>query len=315
MMVRNVSIPAFGLLLVLGCGLRGGDNGESDAAETGAATEADGPGVSDAGASSGLDGGTGSEPDSGSSTIIGGTSELDSTTGWPECPEVHEGDLMINDDTDLDALALVGHVTGSVRVIDYSGADLQFLACLHAVDGEMWISQAPNLQNLTGLDSLQHLGALVLRENPALASVAGLGEVHTLGSLTIRGNASLASIDLPQVKEVIDLHIGGCTFIFDEEDQLDNPLLADLDGLTGLESLHSLHVGSQSAIVSLARVREIATAGGFDAAYYTSINNNPNLPYDEVELLRELMNQDPDIYSCGNLGEPDSNQCYCDNPG
>jgi hypothetical protein len=309
-MARSAGIPPYVLLVAFACGSPDTTESASDGSVTGGSV-ADASGGIEAGTSSTDESGRDSAIGTGSGSTTAGSSGSDSNAGWPDCPDVHEGDLMINDTTDVDAFALVGHVTGSVRVIGYSGTDLQFLSCLHRVDDYVWISQSPNLQNLTGLGNLDQLGGLLLRLNPGLTSLDGLGSVETLVSLVIWGNAALVSLDLSQLRHLNLLTIGTCDFNFEQGEDFDNPLLQDLDGLTALESLGGLTISSQSGIVSLGRLHDLAAEGGFEN-YPTIINNNPNLPYEQIELLEELAGE---LSSCGNLGEPAGNECYCENPG
>lgn len=321
-MARSTYWSAWALLLAFGCGPSSGadDGGESAQGTAGSATDAtgtgtDGPGISDSGGphdstnAGSLEGGAGSSSSSEPTT----GDESDSAAGWPDCPDVHEGDLSINDETDLGALATTGRVTGGIDVAGYSGPDLQFFSCLHAVEGTVLIRNNPNLTSLSGLENLEEFdGLLWVLRNPSMTSLEGLGEVTSLSGLAITGNDSLLAIDLNQLEELGSLHIGNCPFGPGEGELADNPNIENLDGLSGLQSVYEVVIGSQSSLVSLGRLHEIAAAGGFSGSLST-FNYNSSLPYEEIEILEQLSGYD--LYSCGNLGEPERNWCYCDNPG
>lgn len=70
-------------------------------------------------------------------------------------------------------------------------------------------------------------------------------------------------------------------------------------------------IGSQSSLSSLSRLHEVAATGGFHGVNsYSIINRNPMLPFADVELLKSLANGGT-FDHCQNLGEPETNECYC----
>ena len=278
------------------------------------------------------DGGTGGDPtatradaasseasgadDSGESSTSDGESsdagpDADSTTGDSECPDVHRGSLTIVDDTDVDALRFTRRVEGDLVIQEYSGPDLTFLGCLQSVGGGLAIQNTPNLADLTGLERLSEIGgSLGVVFNLQLTSLSGLGAVQLAGGLWVAANPSLAALDAPQISGVTSLVLGDC--VYEYSALLDNPLLESLDGLSGLTSAAEVIIGSQS-LTSLDRLHEIAAADP-SAIGATTINANPNLPHEEVELLQSLAGGTSHS-SCLNFGEPAGNACYCPRAG
>jgi hypothetical protein len=298
-----------GLVLLSACGAGRADTG-SEGGTAGMATNATGNGSGTTNSSSGSE--SDSTNDSMSTTMAQSSTEGESSSGpWidPDCPDIHEGTLTIDGTTDVDALRLTGRVTGNLVVKEFEGQDLEFLACLHVVDWGVAIRDNPNLTSFLGLGSLNHIGGGVwIDGNPILTTTADLGPVAKLGVLDVGGNGSLTALDLPHLEAVDSLLVGECRFSF--QPSYDNPMLQTLDGLSGLTSLGEVIIGSQSSLVSIARLHEIAAAGGMHGD--ASFNHNPSLPIEDVELLVQLSNRF--VLHCGNLGESETNACSCPIP-
>lgn len=306
------------VVLVLACGPSRGQHEESHSAgETNVTTMtsggSQGPGASETGTQADSSPSTSSEP-TGTSSVTD-----DSSTGvWvdPDCPDVHEGDLIVDPMTDIDALRFTGRVNGHLIVDGFDGGDLEFLSCLHIVEDGVGIQSNPNLTSLVGLDNLGYIGTVLsIHDNPDLTSLAGMGPVMKLLAFYVYGNASLASLDLPDLQTLDgDLVLGLCAQHFPEP-LGDNPNLETLDGLTSLTSIWNVSILSQSSFASISRLHEIAAAGGLPASE-SFVNLNPMLPFEDVELLIQLAGLgEHDLYHCGNLGEPETNGCNCPNPG
>lgn len=305
------------LTLGLACGPSGGQHEESQSAGGTSVTSkgpggSEGPGAPDTGTSMGS-AATASSDTTGSSSAGDSSVDESSTGAWvdPACPDVHEGTLYINAMTDVETLRFTGRVNGNLVVEDFEGENLEFLHCLHVVEWGVLIRKNQDLATLAGLNSLSHVGFnLVVRDNPALTSVADLESLTVLAGLGVWGNASLTSLDLPHIEKLDALGIGDCGFSFNPG--VDNPSLQTLDGLTGLTTIGEVIIGSQSSLSSIARLHEVAAAGGF-SVHDSHITNNPSLPFGDVELLMQLADEHT-VFHCGNLAEPETNECYCPMP-
>jgi hypothetical protein len=235
-------------------------------------------------------------------------SESDSTTDFVACPDIHEGDLIVDDSTDLESVRTIRAITGSLSVTNFSGTELQSLGCLRTVDGDVNIYDNPNLATLSGLAQLGSIGlGLNVSRNPMLTSLDGVGHIESLPSVSLWSNASLAQMGLNNVEQIITLSIGSpCTTDDQPDPAYDNPNLTAIDGLEDLRSLGDVQIGSQSGLVSLSRLHDLAGRGFIPN--HSFINHNSNLPYEQVELLEDL---GAEVDSCGSLGEPVSHVCYC----
>lgn len=142
-----------------------------------------------------------------------------------ECLRCVTGDLSIQHAgvkslTGLDNLVRVGSLT--LTVLPYL-TDLQGLGSLEEITGpfllrmDHWAYVPSELKSLAGLDSLLHIGELIIEYSDALESLTGLESVTEIGALELR----------------------------------DLPLLADLDGLLGLQSLTSLSITYNDTLADL----------------------------------------------------------------
>lgn len=107
------------------------------------------------------------------------------------CPTdevVLDGDVVIDDLRDLDALAGVTRIRGNLVISGTLAESLDALACLERVDGNLVIVDNPNLQSLDGLASLESVGGnLEIHGNGK--SLAGLDSL--LANLTVGGDTVL----------------------------------------------------------------------------------------------------------------------------
>lgn len=244
------------------------------------------------------------------------STEESSTGPWvdPDCPDIHEGSVYIDARYDVDSLRFTGRVDGYVFIEWFDGTDLQFLGCLHVVEGGVVIRNNLNLTSLTGLENLSYIGnGFAVNGSPLLETLGGIPPVTTLKVLDVSGNESLLDVDLPDLEDVETLALGMCHD--GPSPLLDNPLLQTLDGLSGLKSFDRVVIGSQSALTSISRLHEIAAEGGafVRPAGPSYITSNPSLPFEQVQVLSDIaMARGHVLHHCDNLGEPDGNACNCE---
>jgi len=150
---------------------------------------------------------------------------------YPGCTEI-EGDVIIGimDDTsniiNLNALAVIQSVEGDLRIVSNDSLpSLSGLDALVMIGGDLEVNDNHTLTNLSGLEALITIGGdLIISNNFSLNSLSGLNDidVSTVINLTISGNGSLTYCNNEWVCEYlqnpngtveISLNAGSCTSI------------------------------------------------------------------------------------------------------
>lgn len=263
---------------------------------------------------------------SGTSVVTDGSSETtehadsgESASTGPEfaCPDArwHEGDLNIDDATDLEALRDVGGVTGSLYISE-TGAlvDLEFLSCLEVVEGTVSMWDNASLSALRGLERLRvingntegigKLSDLAFVRNPMLARIDSLDSLEAVGILVVESNESLTEIEMPALRQVETMLLGGyCHEI------VPNQPLASVGSYPVLESVGTFVLLGQYEISSLDSLIELAERGVvFGEA---SFEHNYNLPQTEIDAFAAASGLAPE--TCQN--QDDTEECPPCPPG
>ncbi|PCC70645.1 Receptor L domain-containing protein [Nannocystis exedens] len=258
--------------------------------------------------------------------------------------------LTLVDNADLSSLASLAGITGFSGYLDigYSPklADLSPLADILAPDlAGLSISGLPLLTDLQGLESVEALGRLELRDNAGLVDLSGLDGLSSVsdhawlldnaklatldglqalvqaGELQISGNPQLATLDgLQTLTQVATLRFEG------------NPKLASLAALAGLTIIsEQLEIGycdaqGNDALIDLHGLEGLTALGGLSLYQNDALQsitalpqgigleylwafNNPLLPTPMLEdYVAETMS-DPAVSLCNNGGAPAT--CFC----
>jgi hypothetical protein len=239
---------------------------------------------------------------------LGSTTEAESSSGTPSgCWREIEGDLVVNENTDLAGLADLRIVTGflTIALEDSPPQDLSFLECLESarlID----ISNSYNLVSTRGMVNLRELGSLRLGyELGSLVAIEGFDAITEMDSILIDG-ASLQTVEFPGLRVARTITYPGCD-ISDGGAPLTSTGVFD-----SLESLQFLNVYGQVALTRVT-ILDALIANGAPSPERVEIVNNPMLPTDDVEAqLIELGVPDEDSGVCGNLGEE---LCTCPQGG
>jgi hypothetical protein len=163
--------------------------------------------------------------------------------------------------TSLTPLSCLQHVSGSLNLEMTGISQVDALHSLSTVGGSLKLSDNNLLENLAGLEALSGVGGdLIISLNDALTAIDGFGSLIVVGGAlsidnlnglqNIRGFSSLASAS--------SVHL------------YNNPSLKELDGFVALETVDKrLVVGSNSSLTVIE---------GFDALEYT---RELNISYNE----------------------------------
>lgn len=218
----------------------------------------------------------------GSSTTSASTdstiADPSSTTQGEVCPggSVHEGDLVITDDTDLAALTCITEVTGDLKILGTSLTTFLELGNLESVHGDVEIGENPALVNLDGLVSLSVVGdggfftgEITIYNNPSLVDITGLQSLAKIDWLRIEGCDVLTDLTGPQ-GEILSFNPKGWGLALSNNASLEN-----LDGLLAIETLRRRVALSDNPTLSDISALEFILAP--DAEPEINIVGNPAL--------------------------------------
>ena len=180
---------------------------------------------------------------------------------YPNCAEI-AGSLSIGafsdstDITNLNGLAAITSVSGELEIRNSSGlTSLAGLDAITSVNGQLVISDNDLLTSLAGLEALTSIeGNLNIRLNDALTSLMSLEALTSInGSLDIFRNNALTSLTGFEALT----SIGGAT------DISRNDALTSLTGLEALTSIgEDLFISSNAVLTSLTGLDELTSVSG-----------------------------------------------------
>lgn len=213
------------------------------------------------------------------------------------------GTVVVNQASDLDALAGCEAIEGNLEIAQFAGADLRPLASLRSVAGDLNIGKTPSvaefwtvleggwLESFEGLEALERVGALAI-ENvnaPDLRPLANLRHVNAnatgswrAGELVIERSHRLVDLSgLEKLQGVTSLHI------------VDNDALESLDGLSLPFRLEAINLGHNPRLANLdalanvqfvdllqihtTGVRDLSALSGLGVAERIQVAYNPEL--------------------------------------
>ena len=193
----------------------------------------------------------------------------------PEQPEdkVVEGDVMITNQADLDALEGVTHLTGNLSIkTQVASLDFSPLSVLQSVSDNIIILDNPNLQTVEGFPSLIKIGdegtadivgRLTISLNPKLTTLNGFNALKNMGSLDISSNGALVSFSGFEALELAGINIS------------DNNALVTLPDFAALVKAqsydHGLTFSDNAKLSALPKFERLKSVASFD------ISNNDAL--------------------------------------
>ncbi len=236
---------------------------------------------------------SGTSSTSSTSSTTGSTSSTTGSTDGDLCTDVHEGDLYITEDTDLESLAYLGHVTGYLHITmdEFDQTDLSFLSCLHTVDKGLQVIDNAHLTSTEGLTNLHSLGELQISGNPKLQVITGFTQIDDLFALRISNNPMLNEIHLDTLTSVSIMEIGRCLA---SEATGHHFGLVDLAGFSGITTIDWLDLSGNEALLSADPLFDALAANG-------AAKPLGNAQLDTLKVENRVV--------CGNEGgDP---KCYC----
>lgn len=279
MRAREASLGAF-LQLVAMSGACGGEHPQDDGGESSADHE----------------------------TTTSETTTSGSTTAAAEpCSQVHEGDLLVRQGTNLASLENVGHVRGNLRVIlaDREQADLSFLRCLHTIDGSLDIRGNTRLESTEGLENLRTVQGITIVDNANLRTAVGFESLRETVGITFYGNPSAESLQFESLETLSWMRIGFCA---DTMPAANNLALTDLAGFTALKQIERLTVEGNEALMTAEILDSLLVNGVSEPLQIAVIRHNPLLSEESIILALDALGV-KQRNLCGNAGG--ISECVC----
>lgn len=173
-------------------------------------------------------------------------------------------------------------VNGDLRISAPELTDLSQLAQLRGVSGKLEISGNSSLDDLSGLEQLEQVGALSIHDNADLDDLAGLSKLRAAASVVISNNGELSTLrgleGLTRVERLVIDHNG----------------LYQTLGLSNLTEVGDLVVAGNAKLNSLRGLRSLTHARSVE------IRNNPRLC--ALGMLPALARVDHDVTVLENRG-------------
>lgn len=167
---------------------------------------------------------------------------VDNPLEFYETSTVYEGDITVNSQVDVNSLPEnITEITGKLDILGTDIDDLSKFSSLTAIGGRLLIQDSESLTDLSGLKSLQSIGAsnngeLVVRRMDALVNLNGLQALtHVERRVSIYENPVLTSLDgLNNLAQISDNSVATADGYLIRV--YDNASLADFCGLNGIVS-------------------------------------------------------------------------------
>lgn len=182
------------------------------------------------------------------------------------------------------------HVNGDLRISTPELSDLSAFSGLRTVSGKLEIAGNPRLDDLSGLERLEEVGALSIHDNAELDDLSGVQGLRQVSSVAIHDNAELASLrgleGLTRVDALVIEHNG----------------LYQATGLSNLTEVGALVVEGNAKLNSLQGLRSLSRARS------VQIRNNPRLCARGMLPALARVEQDLTISENRGLSRPDVHQ-------
>lgn len=231
------------------------------------------------------------------------------------CKVVREGDVLVTNRAELEALSGVTDIPGSLTITTAYVTDLSPLSSLIHVGGELALVDNGELASLAGFSRLNRvLGGLRIVGNQELTSTAGLSALHTVaGDVRIEGNPLLRTADLGPVgvvdcglwilsnSELTEVTSTALRSVVGAVVLHENPRLASLSGLGAVSSVgDEIWIEANAALTSLDGLSALEDAGGLALVSNDALEDLAGLS--ALRTLRGGLS----IEFCGALGTLDA---------
>jgi len=154
-------------------------------------------------------------------------------------------------------------ILGEVQITGDNITNLNGLNAITYIGGGLTIWYTSNLVDLSGLENLTEVDALVISENDALTEISSLSNLAQIHSwITIIGNPNLNSLE--GLEQITSIPVWWVNIS-------DNDNLINLDGLNNLNYVNQLYVGNNDNIIDLSGFENL------DSVFWLDIGDNDNL--------------------------------------
>jgi hypothetical protein len=265
--------------LVTACGAPR-PTGESDAASTGA-----------------------SEATTSTGEFESGAASTSSSTGMQTgCWRHVVGDLVVDDNADLELLGQVVSVDGIVY-IDFEGLgleDLSSLGCLERAGG-LQLHRCIGMTSTAGMLQLVQLGGLLVEGSCIPSLIGGFDGLTELGALTL-DNPKASRVEFPTLERINIITYGWCS----DSPDTDSPLVS-FGAFDSLAEVEQLWVFSMATITDLT-ILDALIANGAPPLKDARFQKNISIPEAEIIEKLDLIGTES-RQVCGNLEGAPCEQC------
>ncbi len=158
---------------------------------------------------------------------------------------------------------IAGLALENVAVTDLHGLD-----AVTRADGGFGFERNPNLESLAGLEQVTTAASIVAIENPKLESLEALGKIEgEIRALVVENNASLRNLD----------GLEGVVASGDRVQIEANPVLEDIDALSGLEKAVTVIVRANPLLDELAGFRGLQQIASLELAELDALTTTADL--------------------------------------
>ena len=186
-------------------------------------------------------------------------------------------------------------ITGDLSITGV--ADLSALSELRSVDGSLAIHSTRRLESLAGLDHLQGVGRLELRNNVKLRDVSELAQLQRVTEVALQGNPRLRSLEgLSGLTEVQHLSVRETSLYslngvenlrkIEQLEISDNRELIDPSALNGVHEAREVVVEKNPRLCS-----HFGFLTGIDHPTRVALSGNVGLDKSSVARFQELRSQ------------------------
>lgn len=207
----------------------------------------------------------------------------------PNATMVWDGDIYIDEPSDVDLLAGHFRIDGDVRIFNQVIDNIDALSCITEVNGSIQVFDTA-LTDLAGLANITVLeGSLSISENPNLMYVHGFNGIETLdGALIVTKNDSLTGVygfeGLTEI--VLGINIDE-NAVMTEVPALDNLVVLGSENSSTMPGNYpDLSIAYNPELVSIRGPVGLAALGG-----QLVIQANPKLCISQVQSLAEMLQE------------------------
>lgn len=231
---------------------------------------------------------------------------IDAVTGLllndcgPQNEDVYDGNVLIETQSDLNALSRVAIIIGELRIESDDNLDFSPLNGLVEVTAGIRIEGNTSLSRISGFNCLKKTGSILIYRNPAVTEISGFNELETMdGWLEITNTDTTTSAQLTHLSGFSSLqHVKGAIIFYRLPNLLSLPLFPSLHTVDRYIDINRL-----SGLTDIEGFNALNTLNTTDSTNGLQIRRNLNMTRITgfANLNRSAINGSVEVYSNTNL--------------